>query len=280
MLGRWALELQQFNIKFQHIQDKRNLVADAISWLRTLGLHQDNDNEDIPLTTEDVVENIIEEVHITEVMQKTPTYNVQKLNLDVLRKKQQHNWFCKNKVKEMKTKLYPNFLPDKNSILRKVVKLNTVEPTIVVPRKLTSPIIFEFHNAKGYQGISCTVNMMRHYFWWIGMWRDVHQHINNCKVCTQFLPNRVYMQPMHPEIPQSPFASCAMDNIGPLPMSSKGHRHALTFICLLTSYLITVPLNTKMVEKVSMAYIKEILPKTSCPKFILQNNGTELRNER
>ena len=40
VLERWALELQQFNIKFQHIQCKKNIVADAISQLRTLGLYK------------------------------------------------------------------------------------------------------------------------------------------------------------------------------------------------------------------------------------------------
>ena len=29
-----------------------------------------------------------------------------------------------------------------------------------------------------------------------------------------------------------------------------------------------------------MVYMKEILPKTSCPKFILHDNGTEFRNEQ
>ena len=29
-----------------------------------------------------------------------------------------------------------------------------------------------------------------------------------------------------------------------------------------------------------MAYMKEILSKTSCPKYILQDNGTEFRNEQ
>ena len=29
-----------------------------------------------------------------------------------------------------------------------------------------------------------------------------------------------------------------------------------------------------------MVYMKEILPKTSCPKFILRDNGTEFRNEQ
>ena len=122
--------------------------------------------------------------------------------------------------------------------------------------------------------------MMRCYFWWIGIWKDVHQHTNTCKLCIQFLLNRVYMQLMHLEIPQVPFTSCATDCTGPLPASSKGHRYTLTFIFLLTSYLITLPLKTKTADEVSMAYIKEILPKTSCPKFILQDNGTELKNEQ
>ena len=122
--------------------------------------------------------------------------------------------------------------------------------------------------------------MIRCYFWWISMWKDIHQHINTCELFIQFLPSRMYTQPLHLEIPQVPFAGCVMDCIGPLPTTSKGHKHALSFICLLTSYPITLPLRTKTAYEVSMAYMKEILPKTSCPKFILQDNGTEFRNEQ
>ena len=58
-----------------------------------------------------------------------------------------------------------NFTLDENSILWKMVRLRyTIEPTIVVTRKLTSLIIVEFHNGKGHQGFSHTVNMIRHYF--------------------------------------------------------------------------------------------------------------------
>ena len=85
---------------------------------------------------------------------------------------------------------------------------------------------------------------------------------------------------MHLEIPKVPFTGCAMDYVGPLPATSKGNSNALTFICLLTSYLITVPLKSKMADEVSMAYIKEILPKTSCSKFILQDNGTKFKDEQ
>ena len=112
------------------------------------------------------------------------------------------------------------------------------------------------------------------------MCRDVHQHINSCQLCIKFLPNQLYTLPMHLEIPKVPFTGCAMDCIGLLPATSKGNRHALMFICLLTSYLIAVPLKRKTVDEVSMAYIKEILPKTSCSKFILQDNGTEFKNDQ
>ena len=35
-----------------------------------------------------------------------------------------------------------------------------------------------------------------------------------------------------------------------------------------------------MADEVSMAYIKEILPKTYCSNFILQDNGTKFKNEQ
>ena len=99
-----------------------------------------------------------------------------KLNLDVLQEG---------------TKQDQNFIPDENNILRKVVKLGyTIEPTIVVPRKLTLLIIVEFNNGKGHQSISHTVNMIRHYLWWVGMHRDVYQHIHSCQLCIEFIPNQ------------------------------------------------------------------------------------------
>ena len=51
-------------------------------------------------------------------------------------------------------------------------------------------------------------------------------------------------------------------------------------MCLLTSYLITVPLMSETAEEVTMAYMKHILPTTSCSTFILQDNGTEFKNSQ
>ena len=58
---------------FEHIQGKKNMVADTISRLRTFGLYQDN-NEEVQLSLEDVIENMIEEIHSIESTPKIPGY--------------------------------------------------------------------------------------------------------------------------------------------------------------------------------------------------------------
>ena len=40
-MDRWALELQQYNIKFQHVAGKDSIVADAISHLKTANLYEE-----------------------------------------------------------------------------------------------------------------------------------------------------------------------------------------------------------------------------------------------
>ena len=85
---------------------------------------------------------------------------------------------------------------------------------------------------------------------------------------------------MHLEIPQVPFAGCAVDTIGLLPMTSKGNKYALTFMYLLTSYLITVPLKSKTTEEVTMAFINTYYPLHLVAHLFLQDNGTEFKNSQ
>ena len=61
---------------------------------------------------------------------------------------------------------------------------------------------------------------------------------------------------MHLDILNVPFADCAVDSIGILPTTIKGHKLALTLVCLLTSYVIAVPLKTRAAEEVTMVFQK------------------------
>ena len=82
----------------------------------------------MPPTVDNVIKNIIEEVHSTDVAPKSPVYNMGKLSLDVFRKP-----VLQKQSKGFKVKPDPNFLLDDNIIFRKVVKFRySVEPSIVI----------------------------------------------------------------------------------------------------------------------------------------------------
>ena len=70
---------------FEHIQGKKNAVADVISRLRMFRIYQDNNNEEVQLSFEDVIKDIIEEIHSIDSTPKIPGYTkIGKLNLHLL----------------------------------------------------------------------------------------------------------------------------------------------------------------------------------------------------
>ena len=94
VLDCWALEVQQFNIWFEHISGKKNVVANAISRGRTLGLYQDDGNTDLAKTDDNIVDNIIEELHATEWIPSSATCKRGKLNLDISKEAQRRDMLC------------------------------------------------------------------------------------------------------------------------------------------------------------------------------------------
>ena len=72
----------------------------------------------------------------------------------------------------------------------------------------------------------------------------------------------------------------SMDLIGEFhPPSSKGHRYALTVICMLTGYTFCIPLKTKTAAEVVKAYVDNVYAKFGGSLKILSDNGTELKNQ-
>ena len=106
---------------------------------------------------------------------------------------------------------------------------------------------------QGTSGDNKHSEMIHRYFWWPGIRSSIYQYIKT---------------------------GGAVDTIGLLPTTLKGNKYALTFMCLLTFYLIAVPLKSKTAKEVTMTYIKHILPITSCSTFILQDNSTEFKNSQ
>ena len=71
-----------------------------------------------------------------------------------------------------------------------------------------------------------------------------------------------------------------MDLIGEFhPPTSRGHRYALTAVCMLTGFTWCVPLKTKTAEEVTKAYMDHIYCNFGGSIKILTDNKTEFKNK-
>ena len=85
---------------------------------------------------------------------------------------------------------------------------------------------------------------------------------------------------LHFDVAMFPMQFISMDLIGELhPPTSRKHRYALTIICMLTGYVLCVPLKTKTAEEVTQAYIDYVYSKFGGSLKILSDNGIEFKNK-
>ena len=112
VLHHWVLELQQFDIWFEHSSGKKSVVVNALSRIRTLGLYQDNGNTDLVKSDDDIVDNVVEEVHAIEWIPNSATYKIKKLNLDELREVQWQDTlnYLHKKAKSIRSKEVDGFI--------------------------------------------------------------------------------------------------------------------------------------------------------------------------
>ena len=79
------------------------------------------------------------------------------------------------------------------------------ESVSVIPRSLVAKIMYKYHECRGHPGVMKTVNMICRYLWFKGLRNSVYNHIRTCKLCAQFLPNRIKTRPLNLDIPKITF---------------------------------------------------------------------------
>ena len=98
------------------------------------------------------------------------------------------------------------------------------------------------------------------------------------KVANFFLPYLCSVLIFKPSL--QPMDFICMDLIGKFhPLTSRGHRYALTAVCMLTGFTWCVPLKTKTAEEVVKAYMDHIYSNFGRSIKILTDNGTEFKNK-
>ena len=79
------------------------------------------------------------------------------------------------------------------------------------------------------------------------------------------------------EIPERPFDKIAIDLITECETSNSGNKHILTIINHLTGWPEAYPILDKSADTIISTFINEYLTVHKCPRYILSDNGTELK---
>ena len=69
------------------------------------------------------------------------------------------------------------------------------------------------------------------------------KYINKHDICAKYVPNMTKNPQKHLEIPQIPVAVLAMDTVGHLPVTTRGHLWAFIAVFMHMSYLFAMPIS-------------------------------------
>ena len=296
------MELEAFNIQFDYIKGSNNILADTLS--RLISINPDTPTtpeepgyefgyaifEEFPKVTTHTYE--LNEVVVgtkTEIFKNDPKLQKPLQSIEnpivpqkfqVLQKQDTNIEILKRKLRNKRLdKVYYSL--DENELLtRKVINGGHGFCAIYLPSVLIFQVLRTAHNDLGHNGFPRTYAVVKRVFFWKGMKEDIRKHCKTCTTCQLHkLENLKFKRKIFKPSLQ-PMDFICMDLIGEFhPPTSRGHRYALTAVCMLTGFTWCVPLKTKTAEEVTKAYMDHIYCSFGGSINILTDNGTEFKNK-
>ena len=280
-LDRWSLELQEFDISIEFIQGKFNTVADVISRLKNEGLYNEHSYEDQKIKAKtnliDRIEEVLDVAHGPLNFEKLFSTGTVIGCRELLLSQKEDRW-CRKLVK-LGRKQSDYIINHEGLLIKQINILRDTYRVYVVPQKLVQRVIRIFHDNRGHQGISRTINMMKRRFWFRKMREQVNSYINKCLLCCQHATHKTKYESKFLPIPKKPFDGICLDCVGPLERSKRNFKWILTCIDLHSSFMIAIAMKSKSADDIIHAYVETILPQIGPSRFILTDNGTEFKND-
>uniref|UniRef100_A0A8C5C6I6 Gypsy retrotransposon integrase-like protein 1 n=1 Tax=Gadus morhua TaxID=8049 RepID=A0A8C5C6I6_GADMO len=116
-------------------------------------------------------------------------------------------------------------------------------------------------------------------FYWPGVKRDVERHCQGCPECQRVAPRANARHPLIPmPIIETPFERLALDIVGPLPKTSRGHRYILVVdLTLVVDYATRYPEALPLRAATAKAVARELMllfSRVGIAKEVLTDQGS------
>lgn len=257
-LARWSLKLQGFDFNIEHVSGSKNNVPDALSRVHadaisTVGFSSPND-PDSPLHID------MDSPHF-----KTPEYV--EWSKHVLDQQDQ----VKN-LTVYEGKIYINQSGDG--------LIPTDIPTwkLVVPAIMTQDLIRQAHlpPSAAHVGVAKVLDILRRYFYWKGMAKDVHDFVVDCEVCKTCKPVNFSMRPTMGSQTTSfrPFQRLYVDFLGPYPRTKNGNCHVFIVLDQFSRFVMCQAQKRASALGV-INFLSTIFDLFGVPESILSDNGSQ-----
>lgn len=249
-VSRWALALQNYNIKYEHTPGKCNVPADVLS--RNINVIQQVDI-DSAFSNEFIKSSQIQDTKCKNIIDKLATTNEIIIN-DLTFFLKDELLYCINK---------------KDSYNSNLTKL-------VIPKTLISYILNLAHDSitSAHPGFKRTlIKTKRNYFWW-GQYKHT---LNYVKSCVQCVSRRGYKSKhkaplQRVEIASRPFEKIAMDAVGPLPITSDGNKHIIVISDYFTRWVEAYPIPNLLSETV-IPVLEKFIATHGIPEHLTTDRG-------
>ena len=255
-LARWAVYLQQFDMKIEYRKGSLNQLADTLS-RQPLPHKEDEPNTDELLAIKphnDWYKKMYDTV--TNNPKEHPDYKI--INGKLYR----HFWEPNNLAEE--------YNPE-------------TEWKRCVPPGERLQVQQENHDAPhaGHMGIAKTLNRIMRQYYWPGMNQDVVRYVRACKKCQQykFDQNKAAGNMSQPNV-RDAWETVSTDIVGPLPRSKKGNAYLVAFQDRLTKFVECRALRRATGATITQALRELVINRYGCPKAIMTDNGTEFNNKQ
>jgi hypothetical protein len=141
-------------------------------------------------------------------------------------------------------------------------------------------IIEKAHVLSGHFGIRRTMHLMLTNYWWQGIWKDVTEAVNNCKVCDRV---KASFNAHHPELHSLPieglFYRWGVDLCGPFPETKRGYKYVMIMVEHFSKTLVLEPLTGKEPRHTAYAFEHGVLGRFGACAELITDRGTEFAGE-
>ena len=147
---------------------------------------------------------------------------------------------------------------------------------VYVPPNSRRGIFQEVHAGVvgGHLGLEKTLSRIQERFFWPGMTKDVKLWCEVCEKCQRRKPpskkKRAQMQVV---VAEEPWARVAMDMMGPLPLTTRGHRYILVIADYFSKWVEAFPMENGEAVTAARLLVREVVCRFGTPRVLHSDQG-------